>query len=73
MNLIVIQKENDAAILRGLSTGNCYVVLKSDRPGERSGWFITKQRLDGHKWRKYPRTELERDVADQLGLDCVNS
>jgi len=69
MDLILLQKEDDMAIIRGLHTGTMYALSKTAEWSEKSGWFIVKRRLDGSVWTEFPRTELEKDVIQALGLN----
>lgn len=69
MDFILMEKESDIAIIRGLNTGTMYALSKAAGCSEKSGWFIVKRRLDGSVWTEFPRTELEKDVIQALGLN----
>jgi len=64
MDLILLQKEDDMAIIRGLHTGTMYALSHSAG----IGWFIVKSKNENGFWTEFPRTKLEPDVVKELGL-----
>ena len=65
MDFVIMQKENDAVILRGLNTGNMYLAAKFQ-----DGWYMTKKKISGQDWISFPRTRIEPDVTTALGLEA---
>lgn len=64
MDFIIMKKENDRVILRGIKTGTYYMAGKMY-----DGWYVVKKREFGRDWISFPRVRLEPNVVQELKLN----